>query len=86
MNCQWRLNFGYTKLSGITVNFLINICDCELTVKAYNYHKLKKNLLGGTCEMLATKSYSEGRKIFFGVIDGQDTARLIAAYPDVFIH
>lgn len=31
-----------------------------------------------------TKSYSEGRKIFFGVIDGQDTARLIAAYPEYF--
>ena len=31
-----------------------------------------------------TKSYSEGRKIFFGIIDGQDTARLVAAYPDAF--
>ncbi len=31
-----------------------------------------------------TKSYSEGRKIFFGIIDGQDMARLMAAYPESF--
>ncbi len=30
------------------------------------------------------KSFAEGRKIFFGIIDGQDTARLMAAYPEFF--
>ena len=31
-----------------------------------------------------TKSFAEGRKIFFGIIDGQDTARLMAAYLEFF--
>ena len=30
------------------------------------------------------KSFSEGRKIYYGIIDGQDTARLMAAYPESF--
>jgi hypothetical protein len=30
------------------------------------------------------KSYSDGRKIYYGVIDGQDSTRLIRAYPKEF--
>lgn len=30
------------------------------------------------------KSYSENREIFYGVIDGSDSVRLVAAYPDEF--
>jgi len=30
------------------------------------------------------KSALEGKKIYFGIIDGQDTMRLIAAYPECF--
>ena len=30
------------------------------------------------------KSFSEGRKIYFGIIDGRDTARLMLAYPEFF--
>lgn len=30
------------------------------------------------------KSFSEGRKIYFGIIDGQDTTRLMIAYPEFF--
>jgi len=30
------------------------------------------------------KSVSEGRKIYFGVIDGQDTSRIIQGYPECF--
>lgn len=34
--------------------------------------------------LAVTKSYFERRKIYYGVIDGEDTRRLIAAYPDAF--
>jgi hypothetical protein len=30
------------------------------------------------------KSYSDGRRIYYGIIDGQDSARLIQAYPKEF--
>jgi hypothetical protein len=30
------------------------------------------------------RSYSDGRRIYYGVIDGQDSARLITAYPKQF--
>lgn len=30
------------------------------------------------------KSYADGRKIFYGIVDGQDSVRLIQAYPHVF--
>jgi hypothetical protein len=30
------------------------------------------------------KSYSDGRRIYYGIIDGQDSARLIQAYPKAF--
>ncbi|MGE5533364.1 MAG: hypothetical protein ACM3UN_03335 [Bacillota bacterium] len=30
------------------------------------------------------KSVSEGRRIYYGIIDGQDTARLMLAYPEFF--
>jgi hypothetical protein len=30
------------------------------------------------------KSAVDGKKIYYGIIDGQDTMRLIAAYPECF--
>jgi len=30
------------------------------------------------------KSYSDGKKIYYGVIDGQDSTRIIQAYPKEF--
>lgn len=31
------------------------------------------------------KSALEGRKIFYGIIDGQDTSRIIKSYPEFFV-
>lgn len=35
-------------------------------------------------KLATAKSWSEGRVIYFGIIDGQDTQRIIAAYKDCF--
>jgi hypothetical protein len=31
-----------------------------------------------------SKSALDGKRIYYGIIDGQDTMRLIAAYPECF--
>jgi len=30
------------------------------------------------------RSYADGKRIYYGIIDGQDSARLIQAYPKQF--
>jgi len=35
-------------------------------------------------QLIRAKSYLESRKLWYGVIDGQDSARLIKAYPKAF--
>jgi uncharacterized Fe-S cluster-containing protein len=35
-------------------------------------------------QFASAKSALEGRRIYFGVIDGWDTSRLVQAYPDSF--
>jgi len=35
-------------------------------------------------QLALAKSYSEGRTIYFGIIDGDDSSRLIQAYPNAF--
>lgn len=35
-------------------------------------------------QLSIAKSYSDGRRIYFGIIDGDDSSRLIQAYPNAF--
>jgi hypothetical protein len=35
-------------------------------------------------QLMRAKSYLESRKLWYAVIDGQDSARLIQAYPKQF--
>lgn len=35
-------------------------------------------------QLAVAKSYAVGRPIYFGIIDGEDSARLIQAYPNAF--
>lgn len=48
------------------------------------WNRIEESILEQMKSFAIAKSALEGRKILYGIIDGQDTARLIAAYPDCF--
>lgn len=48
------------------------------------WNEIDENILELMKICAITKSFSEGRKIYYGIIDGQDTARLMVAYPESF--
>src|SRR3989338_2142389 len=49
-----------------------------------HWGQINENVLDQMKCFAVTKSIYEQKKIFYGVIDGQDTARLIKAYPNCF--
>ena len=49
------------------------------------YHgQIAESIIDQMRNMAIAKSVTEDKKIYFGVIDGKDTSRLIAAYSDAF--
>ena len=48
------------------------------------WNRIEESILEQMKSFAIAKSALEGRKILYGIIDGQDTARLIAVYPDCF--
>jgi hypothetical protein len=50
------------------------------------WHQIDESVVEQMRYFAAAKSALEARPIWFGVIDGTDSARLIAAYPDAFIN
>jgi hypothetical protein len=48
------------------------------------WDQIAESVLEQMSEFAKAKSVAEGKEIFYGVIDGQDTARLLDAYPKQF--
>lgn len=48
------------------------------------WSKIDESILEQMENFAVAKSAVEGKKVYYGIIDGQDTMRLIAAYPECF--
>lgn len=48
------------------------------------YSQIDESILDLMKTLAITKSVTENKKIYFGIIDGQDTSRLVKAYPKEF--
>lgn len=58
-------------------------CPAEVFIVQY-WAQIDDAVLEQLEKFAQLKSYMEGRRIRYGVIDGVDSTRLIAAYPDAF--
>jgi hypothetical protein len=57
---------------------------CDLSSFLLRSSRLDDSVLEQMQMAAKVKSYSDGKKIYYGVIDGQDSTRLIQAYPKAF--
>lgn len=57
--------------------------DAEVFIVQY-WDQIDESVLTQMGAFAIAKSYTTGNKIFYGVIDGNDSSRLIAAYPSAF--
>lgn len=48
------------------------------------WNKIDESIIEQIKSFAVAKSALEGKKIYYGIIDGQDTMRMIAAYPECF--
>ena len=48
------------------------------------WREIDQGVLDLMSDLAIAKSYSEGRTIYFGIINGEDSSRLILAYPKAF--
>ena len=49
-----------------------------------HWREIEPSVLNDMLTHAVMKSYSTGRTIYYGVIDGQDSERLRRAYPKLF--
>ncbi len=57
--------------------------DAEVFLIQYN-EQIASSVRGLMAVLAQTKSLQTGKKIYYGTIDGEESARLIAAYPEAF--
>jgi hypothetical protein len=57
--------------------------DAELFFVQY-WNRISESVLTQMNTAAIAKSYATGKKIYYGIIDGSDSSRLIAAYPSAF--
>jgi hypothetical protein len=57
--------------------------DAEVFIVQY-WDQIDESVLTQMGTAAIAKSYSTGKQIYYGVIDGSDSSRLIAAYPSAF--
>jgi hypothetical protein len=57
--------------------------DAEVFVVQY-WDRIDESVLTQMGHAAVAKSYATGKKIYYGVMDGRDSSRLIAAYPTAF--
>lgn len=57
--------------------------NAEIFLVQY-WNKIDESIIEQMKNFAIAKSAVEGKKIYYGIIDGQDTMRLIQAYPDCF--
>lgn len=61
------------------------LVDCQADAFLVQYHgQVAESVEAQLAQLAQAKSYREQRRIWYGVIDGQDSRRLIAAYPREF--
>lgn len=58
-------------------------CPAEVFMVQY-WSQIDDSVLEQLKDLVTLKSYWEDKKMWYGIIDGNDSARLIAAYPDEF--
>lgn len=59
------------------------LCPADVFFVQY-WHDMDASVLEQLEKLAQLKSYFEDRKIWFGIIDGQDSNRLMLAYPNAF--
>ena len=69
--------------NGDQIHRLFNSAAEVFLVQYWN--QIAESVLEQMEEFAKAKSVSDGKEIFFGVIDGQDSNRIITAYPKSFI-
>jgi hypothetical protein len=55
----------------------------EIFIVQY-WNKIDESIVEQLKNFAVAKSALEGKKVYYGIIDGQDTMRIIAAYPECF--
>lgn len=58
-------------------------CPAEVFMVQY-WAQIEDSVLEQVKDLVSLKSYWEDKKLWYGIIDGNDSARLIAAYPKQF--
>lgn len=61
------------------------LVNCNADAFLVQYHgQVARSVEAQLVELVRAKSYREERRLWYGVIDGQDSRRLIGAYPKAF--